>query len=115
MGPFFHTEDELVISLTNGAEHLLRAELDFQAATRARPDDEAIRRNLELAAKRRWVLLNRLAQIRDYYKEKDANREEDEIFSDAELVDIINAKLPEEFEDDEAGSDDKGYIIFERF
>jgi hypothetical protein len=114
-GRHFHTENELVVNLTNGAEHLLRAELDLQAAVRAQPDDEQIGRNLELAAKRRYVLLRRLVQIRDYYEEKEANREKDEMFSDTGLIDIINAKVPEEFEDEETRSDDTGYMIFERF
>ncbi len=109
------SEEEVVTMFVNAAERLLQSELDLQSATRIISGDEEILRNLELATKRRHALLTRLVQLRDLFKMNAMSGTDEDILSDQGLVNIIDAKLPEEYEDAEMAKDNSSYIIFERF
>jgi hypothetical protein len=112
-GPF-DEESQIVSILTDGAEQLRRAELDFQAAVRVNPYDEDSQRNLEVVIKRRAIVLDMLGQIRDFYR---SQQEEDgeEALSDEGIINLLEAELPEDDEEESSGKDDRGYMILERF
>ena len=111
------SEEEVVSQLVDAAEKLLQSELDLQAAARTSETDEDVLRNLELVTKWRHAILIRLVQLRELFRlnaSMDENAKE-EIASDQGLINIIDAKLPEEYEDAEMAKDNSNYIIFERF
>jgi hypothetical protein len=112
-GPF-DEESQIVSILTDGAEQLRRAELDFQAAVRVNPYDEDSQRNLEIVIKRRAIVLDMIGQIRDFYR---SQQEEDgeEALSDEGIINLLEAELPEDDEEESTGKDDRGYMILERF
>ena len=114
-GMFFTEETQIVTVLIDGAEQLRRSHLDLQGAVRIDPLDQAIPRNLELVIKRREAVLERLAQIRRFYREKKEG-EEEEALADEGIINLLESTLPEEDEEEEArGKDDRGYMILERF
>lgn len=114
-GMFFTEETQIVTVLIDGAEQLRRAHLDLQGAVRIDPADQAIPRNLELVVKRHQAVLARLAEIRRYYRERKES-EEEEAVSDEGIINLLEAELPEDDEEEESqGKDDRGYMILERF
>jgi hypothetical protein len=98
----------------DGAEQLRRAQLDLQAAVRIEPKDEDAQRNLEIALKRREIVLRMLSQIREFYRAQ-SDGEEQEAMSDEGIINLLEAELPEDEEEQNTGKDDRGYMILERF
>lgn len=109
------SEEDVIALLVNAAEKLQQAQLDLQAAARIDDSDDEVLRNLELTTRWRNAVLTRLVQLRDMFKMKATTGEEKEIASDQGLINIIEAKLPEEYEDADSAKDNSSYIIFERF
>lgn len=109
------SEEDLVTLLVTAAERLLQSELDLQAAARIIENDEDILRNLELVTRWRHAILTRLVQLRELFTMNPSSVSDEDIISDQGLVNIIDAKLPEEYEDAETAKDNSSYIIFERF
>jgi hypothetical protein len=109
------SEEDLVSMLVAAAESLLQSELDLQTAARILQNDEDILRNLELVTRWRHAILTRLVQLRDLFSMKTTTDSDEDIISDQGLVNVIEAKLPEEYEDAEMAKDNSSYIIFERF
>ncbi len=108
------SEEDVIALLVNAAEKLQQAQLDLQSAARIDDNDDVLR-NLELTARWRNAVLTRLVQLRDMFKMKTTTGDEKEIASDQGLINIIEAKLPEEYEDADSAKDNSSYIIFERF
>ncbi len=112
-GPF-DEESQIVTVLLNGVEQLRRAQLDLQAAIRINPYDNDALRNHELILKRRALILARLGEIRQFYRaQKDG--EEQEALSDQGIINLLEAELPEDDDEQASGKDDRGYMILERF
>jgi hypothetical protein len=112
-GPF-DEEAQIVSVLLDAAEQLRRAQLDLQAAIRIQPGDEDALRNHELVLKRRALILARLGEIRQFYRsQKDG--EEQEALSDQGIINLLEAELPEDDDEEASGKDDRGYMILERF
>lgn len=114
---FAGSQEDVVTLLVNAAENLSQAELDLQSATRT-PDvenEQDALRNLELVTRWRHAILTRLVELRDMFSMKPGTENEEDIISDQGLVNVIEAKLPEEYEDAEMAKDNSHYIIFERF
>ncbi len=112
-GPF-DEESQIVTVLLNGVEQLRRAQLDLQAAIRINPYDNDALRNHELILKRRALILQRLGEIRQFYRsQKDG--EEQEALSDQGIINLLEAELPEDDDEQASGKDDRGYMILERF
>ena len=109
------SEEDVVKMMIAAAENLLQAELDLQAATRGLRASDDVLRNLELVTRWRHAILTRLLQLRELFSTKPGEAGDEEISSDQGVVDIINAKIPEEYEDAEMAKDNSHYIIFERF
>jgi hypothetical protein len=109
------SEEDVIALLVNAAEKLQQAQLDLQAAARIDDSDDDVLRNLELTTRWRNAVLTRLVQLRDMFKMKTTTGDEKEIASDQGLINIIEAKLPEEYEDADSAKDNSSYIIFERF
>jgi hypothetical protein len=113
-GPF-DEESQIVSVLIDGAEQLRRAQLDLQSAVRVNPYDEDARRNLEVIMKRRELVVERLGQIREFYRSQQ-DGEEQESMSDEGIINLLEAELPEDPDEEEStGKDDRGYMILERF
>jgi hypothetical protein len=112
-GPF-DEESQIVSVLIDGVEQLRRAHLDLQAAVRINPYDEDVQRNLEVVLKRRGMVLDMLSQIRRFYRTQ-REGEEEEALSDEGIINLLEAELPEDEEEESAGKDDRGYMILERF
>ena len=111
-GPF-DEESQIVSVLVDGAEQLRRAHLDLQAAVRVYTYDEDVQRNMEIVIKRRELVLERLGQIRQFYRSQEEG--EDEALADEGIINLLEAELPEDDEEESSGKDDKGYMILERF
>ncbi len=112
-GPF-DEESQIVTVLLNGVEQLRRAQLDLQAAIRINPYDNDALRNHELILKRRALILARLGEIRQFYRaQKDG--EEQEALSDQGIINLLEAELPEDDDEQASGKDDRVYMILERF
>jgi hypothetical protein len=79
-----------------------------------RANDDVLR-NLELVTRWRHAILTRLLQLRELFSMKPGETGDEEIISEQGIVDIINAKIPEEYDDAEMAKDNSHYIIFERF
>ena len=109
------SEEDVVKMMIAAAENLLQAELDLQAATRGLRASDDVLRNLELVTRWRHAILTRLLQLRELFSTKPGEAGDEEISSDQGVVDIINAKIPEEYDDAEMAKDNSHYIIFERF
>ncbi len=109
------SEEDVVKMMIAAAEKLLQAELDLQAATRGLRASDDVLRNLELVTRWRHAILTRLLQLRELFSTKPGEAGDEEIISDQGVVDIINAKIPEEYDDAEMAKDNSHYIIFERF
>ena len=109
------SQEDVIALLVNAAEKLQQAQLDLQSAARIDDRDDEVLRNLELTTRWRNAVLTRLVQLRDMFKMKATTGEEKEIASDQGLINIIEAKLPEEYEDADSAKDNSNYIIFERF
>lgn len=112
-GPF-DEESQIVSVLLDGAEQLRRAQLDLQAAIRINPYDNDALRNHELVLRRRSLLLSRLGEIRQFYRSQQEG-EEQEALSDQGIINLLEAELPEDDDEEAAGKDDRGYMILERF
>ncbi|NNE37763.1 MAG: hypothetical protein HKN08_05610 [Gammaproteobacteria bacterium] len=112
-GPF-DEESQIVSVLLDGAEQLRRAQLDLQASIRINPYDSDALRNHELILKRRDLILTRLGEIRQFYRSQQEG-EEQEALSDQGIINLLEAELPEDDEEQAAGKDDRGYMILERF
>lgn len=109
------SQEDVVTLLVNAAENLAQAELDLQSSTRfGNGEDEDALRNLELVTRWRHAILTRLVELKNMFSMKPGTNEED-VISDQGLVNVIEAKLPEEYEDAEMAKDNSHYIIFERF
>jgi len=109
------SEEDAIMMFINAGERLLQSELELHAASRFIENDEDILRNLELITRWRHVILVRLVQLRELLKAGHSEESEDEVISDQGLVNVIDASLPEEYEDAEMVKDNSSYIIFERF
>ncbi len=110
----FTEESQIVTVLMDGAEQLRRAQLDLQAAVRINPGDTDTQRNLEISMKRREIVLGMLSQIREFYRSQN-DGEEQEALSDEGIINLLEAELPEDDEEENTGKDDRGYMILERF
>jgi hypothetical protein len=109
------SEEDVVKMMIDAAEKLLQAELDLQSATRVLRANDDVLRNLELVTRWRHAILTRLLQLRELFSMKPGETGDEEIISEQGIVDIINAKIPEEYDDAEMAKDNSHYIIFERF
>jgi hypothetical protein len=55
-----------------------------------------------------------LSQIREFYRAQ-SDGEEQEAMSDEGIINLLEAELPEDEEEQNTGKDDRGYMILERF
>lgn len=118
----FHELDEgqrleILEMLSRRAESLRRAEVDLKTAVRANPYDQDIRRNLEIVIKNRKAVLDAVAEFFAYRDGQIELREGFEVGDDLleAFIDLMKEmEMPEEYAED-AGKDDKGYHILERF
>lgn len=112
-GPF-DEESQIVSVLLDGTEQLRRAQLDLQAAIRINPYDSDALRNHELVLRRRSQILTKLSEIRQFYRSQQEG-EEQEALSDQGIINLLDAELPEDDDDEATGKNDRGYMILERF
>lgn len=106
------SEEELVVKLLDAAEELQRSELELRKAARIQADGQTILRNLELVARTRHAVLERLVQLRDLFRPKTTG--ESDFTSQYAMVNVIESELPEEYKT-AVGKDDVAYLIYERF
>ena len=111
-GPFTE-ESQIVTILLDGVEQLRRAQLDLQGAVRVSAYEEDIQRNLEIILKRRSMVIGMLGEIRRFYRSQKEG--EEEALSEDGILNLLEAELPEDEEEESAGKDDRGYMILERF
>jgi len=108
---------EILEMLARRAESLRQAEVDLKTAVRANPYDQDIRRNLELVIKHRKAVVDALTEFFAYRDGQVELREGFEVSDDLleAFIDLMKEmETPEEYAED-AGKDDRGYHILERF
>jgi hypothetical protein len=104
----FLDDQDAIDKLLNAGRALGVAERELKEAVRVEPQDEEIRRNLELVGKRHRAVM---AAIQQLFKNAGALPQAQR---DA-IVDVLNMKMPEEFKKEDKGKDNTNYMIFERF
>ena len=104
----------LVAMIRDSIRFMTQGEAALKAAIRILPDDEAIRRNLELVQKRRNAYAETIKELLQEGEEAEGMGE----LQRQTLIDLeqfMQMEMPEEYAELEEGKDDKDYFILEGF
>ena len=104
----------LVAMIRDSIRFMTQGEAALKAAVRITPDDEAIRRNLELIQKRRQAYAETIMELLQE-GEEDSGMGELQRQSLMDLEQFMQMEMPDEFAELEEGKDDKDYFILEGF
>ncbi|MGK0297773.1 MAG: hypothetical protein ACI9XC_001390 [Gammaproteobacteria bacterium] len=104
----------MIAIIRDGIRFLTQGQAALKAAVRIAPDDEAIRRNLELIQKRRQAYAETIQELLQGGEDTSAMGELQRQ-SLMDLEQFMQMEMPEEFAELEEGKDDKDYFILEGF
>ena len=104
----------MIAIIRDGIRFLTQGQAALKAAVRIAPDDEAIRRNLELIQKRRQAYADTIQELLQG-GEDGSGMGELQRQSLMDLEQFMQMEMPEEFAELEEGKDDKDYFILEGF
>jgi hypothetical protein len=104
----------LVAMIRDSIRFMTQGQAFLKAAVRITPEDEVIRRNLELIQKRRQAYAETILELLQE-GEEDSGMGELQRQSLMDLEQFMQMEMPDEFAELEEGKDDKDYFILEGF
>ena len=104
----------LVSILRDSVRYLTMSESSLKTATRLAPADEAIRRNLELAQKRRNAYAETIQELLTQGDDSGGQGElQRQALMDLEM--LLQTEMPDKYADFKEGQNNKEYFIMEAF
>jgi hypothetical protein len=104
----------LVAMIRDSIRYLTISESTFKSATRVNPDDENIRRNLELVHKQRNAYADTIQEILSEGEDSsDAGELQRQALMDLEM--FLQTEMPDKYAEFEEGKNNKEYFILEAF
>jgi hypothetical protein len=104
----------MIAIIRDGIRFLTQGQAALKAAVRITPEDESIRRNLELIQKRKQAYAETIQELLQGGEDTSAMGELQRQ-SLMDLEQFMQMEMPEEFAELEEGKDDKDYFILEGF
>lgn len=110
-------EFEVLALLTESARAFTQGDAALAASARLSPEDEDVRRNLELLRKRRMALARAIRKLAEERREAEEGLvgERTQRTALVDLMQLMEMELPDEYSEVDTGKDDKGYHILEAF